>query len=112
MEVCKGSINSFCYVCGKHVPEDSTRSFSEGFKSAYTKKFEQPVFENVWWVPNIVCKTCYNGVLAWNRGERKMKIRIPMFWTEPKEGFHVQLNCYACANHIDVPNKAHYASHE
>lgn len=112
MEECKSSINSFCYVCGKHVTDDSKRYFSDAFKSAYVKKFEQPVFEDVWWVPNSACKTCYNGLLAWSKSERKMKIRIPMFWTEPREGFHVQSNCYACANHIAVPTKPHYATHE
>lgn len=112
MANCKGNIDLFCYVCGKFAAKDHQRLFKDELKKLYTKKFNQPVFEDVWWVPKVVCKTCSNQLHAWENRERKMTIRVPMFWSEPRGGVHDRSNCYACANFEEVVTTKKMKAHE
>lgn len=73
-------------------------NFSADFVETYEMYFNQNVILNKNWVPNIVCKSCYNRLMDWkNRRRETMPFGIPMTWTNPGDG-HNPLNCYACAN--------------
>ena len=112
MEVCRSSLNIFCYVCGHYspayfteIPNDKRHAhgvFSEEFKRLYEQYFNRKIDLNGWWVPKIVCKICYDSLFDWNQsnGEKQMKFGIPMIWTQPAGDKHVRSNCYACANFV------------
>lgn len=98
MEECPGNINNFCYVCGHFVPMSVKKgSFSAEIKTAYQKYFNQQLFLDVDWTPNIVCRTCYTYLWEWmNKKRAVLPFGVPMIWTDPIE--HDPSNCYACAN--------------
>lgn len=88
----------FCYVCGHFTPKSHRQgALSEEFKKLYEAYFNQIVIENENWVPNIVCKTCYNDLFFWMQKKRdRMPFGIQMIWCNPGE--HSESNCYVCAN--------------
>lgn len=98
MEICKGNINNFCYVCGQFVPLlRSIKTSSPEFQNNYQQYFGETVYTNVEWAPNKVCKTCHSYLVEWRNGKREsMLFGIPMIWTVPAK--HDIQNCYVCAN--------------
>lgn len=104
MENCPSNINNFCYICGHFTPLDRKHGvFSAELTKAYEKYFDQPVFSGVPWVPDTICKTCYNGLLDWIHHKRKsMSFGVPMIWVDPV--IHDPTNCYACANTVPGMN--------
>lgn len=115
MDVCKGSINSFCYICGRFMSTKNRHgSVSDDLKSLYNLYFEgQPFITDEWYVPKYVCKTCYTYLFDWKRtsGKIQMKFGVPMIWTQPKDNKHDPLNCYVCANFISGNNKSKMKNH-
>lgn len=109
MDECKGSLDSFCYVCGHFMGIKSKPGVaSEEFKSLYSTYFDGlPYITDQWYVPKNSCRTCYTTLLDWkkSKGEIQMKFRIPMYWSMPSGGKHDQTNCYACRNHMPGENK-------
>lgn len=49
--------------------------------------------------PNNVCRSCYNHILSWSRGEKipHMLYLTPAIWTNDPDG-HDPMTCYACRN--------------
>lgn len=109
MDKCKGSLDSFCYVCGHFMGKKSRHGVVSGeLKSLYSKYFDGlPYITDQWYVPEDMCRTCYSTLLDWkkSKGEIQMSFRIPMFWSMPSGGKHDQSNCYACRNHTPGQNK-------
>lgn len=104
MENCPSNINNFCYICGHFIPlnrRDHGKHgvFSKELNEAYEKYFDQKVVVGVPWVPNIICKTCYNNLLEWiHNKHRRMTFGVPMIWIDPV--VHDPKNCYACVNTV------------
>lgn len=93
--MCK-NINTFCYICGKHVIRRHRISLTEKVESEYAFYFSKIVVRRPW-CPKICCKTCYNGLDQWTRGKKTaMPFGIPMIWDYYAE--HDENNCYACVN--------------
>lgn len=92
MNVCKNNIDKFCYVCGHYLISKRKKGyFRAGLKSAYEDYFNQTVIFGVPWVPNTICKTCFNYLLEWQRCTRKLiPFGAPMIWIYPVE--HNSLN--------------------
>lgn len=110
MDSCKSSLNNFCYVCGHYFPINKRRhgSFSDEFKSLYTKYFDGlDIITDQWYVPKHVCKSCYNNLLDWKKtkGKQQMNFKVPMFWSMPSGGVHDSSNFYACENFVGGQNK-------
>lgn len=98
LNVCKGNINLYCYICGKFAIKISRVDMSFDMKKRYEAYFSLQVFENVDWAPKQVCRTCYNRLSEWYNGKiDQLNFGIPMIWCAPMQ--HDEQNCYACANH-------------
>lgn len=103
MMVC--DINKFCYVCGKFVPRNEKPGvFSSILIKSYRTYFLKKVIRNKSWVPNIVCKRCYNRLMEWKQYKRRtIGFTVPMIWLNPV--VHDPPNCYACVNQGALKNK-------
>lgn len=116
MKNCKSTLDNFCYVCGHFKSNSNKRkhgSISEDFKRLYQKYFDRPFITGEWFMPKLVCKTCYNILFEWKRtqGKKQMNFDSPMIWTQPKNGEHDPSNCYACANFVPGQNTIKMRKH-
>lgn len=114
MDQCK--IKRFCYVCGCFVAKSAhpRLTSNETFKRSYEYYFDQLVFENEPYVPDIVCGSCHINLWKWSQKKLKiMPFKVPMMWT--KLSPHNDEDCYGCKNffkgiEIAKPGKINYTS--
>jgi hypothetical protein len=94
---CKNPPDSFCYVCGRYIPESKNRrGITETVKDAYDRYFHPLELndQDKPWAPHSICSCCYANLLAWYNGKnRHMPFGVPMMWLEPEN--HVD-DCYFC----------------
>lgn len=97
MEYCKNLIK-FCFICGHFTPSKRSKGqLSQKLILTYEKYFDQKFISGVPWVPQTICKRCYNYLLEWSHHKRKsLPFGVPMIWTNPIN--HDPSNCYACVN--------------
>lgn len=105
MSECKsGSINNYCYICGKYTIPEFQQPLSEKIEHYYCFYFSK-VVQRRKWSPNICCRKCYNCLSNWANGKvQSMPFGVPMQWLDsgPK---HNQYNCYVCANDARGQNR-------
>lgn len=104
LECKSGSINNYCYVCGKYTVPQLQNSLSEKIEHYYCFYFSKVVLRRTW-SPNICCRKCYAGLSDWSTGKVKsMPFGVPMQWLNPGP-LHDQYNCYVCANDARGQNR-------
>lgn len=100
---CVNDPNMFCYICGEYTVKKFRKPITDFIKSAYFSYFNSQIEDkNKPWIPQIVCKMCYEHLRQWVSGKRsRMRFGVPMQWREPKNHFD---DCYFCCVNLHGVN--------
>lgn len=84
-EECQAILQSnFCFVCAKFNIKTSLVNITPVVESLYKEYFDQPIIKGESWVPNKICRTCYNHLQKWsNKETAQLPFGVPTIWYKP-----------------------------
>ena len=85
--------NNFCAVCGLFTTKNKSRSITISFKNAFQKYFKKRL-RQFWFVPQIVCFYCYQGIMKAKNENSTFKYIKPVKWIYRR--LHKANTCYFC----------------
>lgn len=100
---CVNDPNGFCYMCGEYTLKNRRLNITTLTKQLYLAYFGVHLGDqDKSWAPHIACKTCYETLRRWKKGEAFMKFGVPMIWREPRNHFD---DCYFCIVNVKGYNR-------